>query len=273
MFPLLPLVSVIFLCLALEFQSLLALSGTLMRKTRNYEKRLQAIYEAESRLLYYLGGVGVDSVKTRQAGPWLEISSQAGKWGVVKVLAGSRSGFLSSRERRNRVEAFRSLLHQEILMGKQLKIKSGNRRLLGPAQDVSLEVENGDLLIDFWGNSSVCNFKTSGVLTLRGSATYDTLRLYSVGPMLIEGQVKIKWLEAFSVEQVEISGNVEFSGAVAANNGVNLNHHAKAAFPSSLLSVNGMVNYSDKNVSDSLLNPVFEDVPQTLLIPWGWSLL
>lgn len=269
----LPLVITVLFCITLMLTALMKLPGGVLRVERTLEKKLQAIYDAESQILLQLYGLPSHDVSVRQAGPWLELSSPAGTWGRVCVVAGRQYDSLSRASKRGLVERFRVTLNQEILLGKNIQTKSGNRRLFGPAQSMSLVVENGDLLVDVFGPAKVCNFKSYGTMTLRGAAEFDTLRVYSSGQMFFAGDLKINWLEAYSADRIEISGNVHFSGAAVANGSVLLRQHALAIYPSALLSLNAPVEYEPKNIADSLLLPAYEDDAGVSLVPFGWSLL
>ena len=262
----LSVVLVVLACLAFMASSLLLLPGSVIRVSKNLEKRLQSLYDDEAELLKFLHGLSAEGVLEQPVGPWLKL-----RRGDVYVMAGAKNDSISGREKRKIAERFRQNLNRTILMGKGFQTRSGNRRLFGLAQDVSLSVEGGDLLVDTEGECRSCNFKSTGQLSIAGSAVYDTLRLYSLGGIRFGGRIRVNWLEAFSADQVEFRGDVVFSGAVVANNGVLLRQHSLGTFPVSLLSLNGTVEYEPRNLSSTLLLPADEDVPGNRLIPFDWK--
>ena len=107
-----------------------------------------------------------------------------------------------------------------------------------------------------------------GAVELRGSAVFDTLRVYARGPLTIRGRTKVRWLEAFSEDRVEISGGVEFSGVVAARCEVIFPdgmRKVRLRYPSFVLSLES----SETAAADSMLLPGFVD---GILRPFEWRM-
>jgi hypothetical protein len=182
-------------------------------------------------------------------------------------------------------EGFKQQLNREITMVRPplaLEIKSGNRRYFGRDFPQALWVQEGDLLLDLDGGENSAaqafsgRFIADGSIDVRGSADVDTLRVYARGPIylrgsLLRGSVKIKWLEAFSEDRIEISRGVEFSGIaiarheVAFPNGVG---KAQMRYPSFVTAAESADLPLDLKL-DSILIPDFIDGD---LKPFEWRL-
>lgn len=279
----LPVVVVILLCVGFMVSALLSMPGGVLRKAKSLEKDLQTLYDSESRMLMHLEGFVDTSVDCAPAGPWVELSTPVDSLRRLKVLAGRRldssenSSQIPRLLKKNIVENFRTNLNREILLKKNLIIKSGNRRLMGPAENISLFVQDGDLLVDYFGSAQSCNFKSTGSISVRGSAMFDTLRLYAAGMIALSGHVRAGWLETYSSDQQEVSGNVRFSGALLADGLVVLRQRALGEYPSALMSLNDSVEYAPRNISAPLLLPARDlasDGNSFLsgLEPFRWSL-
>lgn len=276
----LPLVAGIVLSVTLLLTSLLQMPGGIRHVALRCLNNLQDIYDAESALLAYLNGLPEDyfkrnawnmhlpKVERSRFGPWAELSS-----GRIRVLAGvvCDSVLLQSYESRRRIyEGFHQVLNDEIMMAKPplaLQVKSGNRRILGRIASVSLWVRDGDLALNVEGTSSSCRFFVDGTAEIRGRAAFDTLRIYSRGPLYLRG-VKIRWLEAFSEERIEISQGVEFSGVAVARHEVtfpNGTSKMRRRYPSFVMSL----ETSETPLLDSMLVP---DFVEGKLKPFEWRL-
>jgi hypothetical protein len=192
------------------------------------------------------------------------------------VLAGiacdSGCRALRSRSLRREIyEGFRSQLNRDIMVVKpplRLQTKSGNRRLFGRIRPTALRVVDGDLSLDLEGGIASGRFMVDGAVELRGSAVFDTLRVYARGPLTIRGRTKVRWLEAFSEDRVEISGDVEFSGVVAARCEVAFPdgmRKVRLRYPSFVLSLES----SETVAADSMLLPGFVD---GILRPFEWRM-
>lgn len=261
------------LCVTLMLSSLLRFPGGVLKVASVLTKKQQAIYDGESEIMKYINGLPSENVMVSTLGPWQEVSVNVKSIGRLSVIAGAKNDSLSRQQKRDLAERFRSSLEREILLGPNIQLKWGNRRLLGRAstEAQSLVVQDGDILVNLYGIAGTCNFKTNGNLLVKGSASFDTLRLFSSGPIQISGSIRINWLEAFSADRVEIVGETRFSGVVASNNQVSLKQHSFAEFPSVLLSVNSSVEYEPQNIGASLLLPAVGSTSS--LVPIRWSLL
>ncbi|MCQ2124374.1 MAG: hypothetical protein MJZ25_09350 [Fibrobacter sp.] len=211
----LPLVLGIVLAVTCMLTALLRMPGGVGRIALREAERLQDIYDGESAILAELSGFpqgyfeGNDwgwklpEVTKEMRGPWMEYSA-----GNVRALTGIAIEGLSRLaygQRKLIADGLRENLKKEILMAPNLQAKSGNRRLFGGATSMSLMVQDGDLYLDLSGHAACGNFYSTGSLTLRGSARYDTLRLYSAGPLLIAGNISASYLEAYTAAEVDFS--------------------------------------------------------------------
>ena len=295
----LPLVLGILLTVTLLLTSLLQMPGGVRRVAMHRAQKQQQIYDAESALIAYLEGfpdgffksepwnVALPKVERSRRGPWADLSTPVGD-GRLHVLAGiacdSACNMLKSPKLRREIyEGFRLLLNQEITMVRPplaLQIKSGNRRILGhvSAHSQALWVQEGDLLLDMESGATGAEplsgrFMTDGAIDVRGSGDFDTLRVYARGPLylrgsLLRGPVKIRWLEAFSEDRIEITQGVVFSGVAIARHEVVLLGSARPAatrYPSFIMALES----SEIPVVDSVLVPDF--IPGNLKA-FQWSL-
>ena len=85
---------------------------------------------------------------------------------------------------------------------------------------MSLWVRDGDLSLNLEGNVQSCRFLVDGFTEVRGSASFDTLRIFSRGPLYLRGNLKVRWLEAFSEDRIEIFQGADFSGVAVARHEV-----------------------------------------------------
>jgi len=287
----LPMVLGILLAVTLLLTSLLQMPGGVRRVAMHRTQVQQQIYDAESALIAHLEGFSEEyfalpKVERSRRGPWADLSVQAGV-SRLHVLAGiacdSGCNMLKSRKLRREIyEGFKQQLNREITMIRPplaLKIKSGNHRLLGPApaHPQALWVQEGDLSLDMDGTTGTeplsGRFMAEGSIDVRGSVDFDTLRVYARGPLylrgsLLRGPVKIRWLEAFSEDRVEIAQGVEFSGVAIARHEVLFLGTARPAtmrFPSFAMALES----SEIPAVDSVLVPDF--IPGNLK-PFLWSL-
>lgn len=240
-------------------------------------------------------------VERSRLGPWAELSAMLPvPMGVsrvcsrdqsrVHVLAGikcdSACNMLKSPKLRREIyDGFKQRLNQEITMVRPplaLQIKSGNRRIIGRNGFVhdfppALWVQEGDLSLDIEEGAAGAEplsgrFMADGSIEVRGSAAFDTLRLYARGPIYLRGSslrsVKIRWLEAFSEDRIEIARGVDFSGVAIARREVAFSDPARPAtihYPSFLMSAE----------SSQILEPDSTLVPDFIpgdLTPFQWSL-
>lgn len=301
----LPLVLGILLTVTFLLTSLLQMPGGVRRVAMHRAQMQQQIYDAESALIAYLEGfpegyfaqepwnAAFSKVERSRLGPWADLSANLSASAGEKrihVLAGiacdSACGKLrSSKLRREIYEGFKQQLNREIMMVKPplaLQIKSGNRRIFSRdafGRDISpvLWVQEGDLMLDVEEGSAGAKplsgrFMVDGSIEVRGSATFDTLRLYARGPIYLRGSslrgAKIRWLEAFSEDRIEIAQGLEFSGVAIARREVvfsNFTRPPTIHYPSFVMSAEN----SEILALDSTLVPDF--IPGDL-IPFLWSL-
>ena len=125
-----------------------------------------------------------------------------------------------------------------------------------------MQVLDGDLTLDLDGEIPSGRFIADGSIEVRGRAEYDTLRVYARGPIyirgsLLRGSVKIRFLEAFSEDRIEISSGVEFSGVAIARHEV--------AFPNGADKV--MMHYPSFVMAAESANPAQELKTDSVLVP------
>ena len=306
----LPLVLGILLAVTLLLTSLLQMPGGVRRVAMHRAQKQQMIYDAESALIAYLEGLPTDyfrrepwnanlpKVARERLGPWADLSANlSAPTGEVlqrlHVLAGvacdSSCNMLKSHKLRREIyEGFKQQLNREITMVRPplaLEIKSGNRRILGTASAYfqALWVQEGDLLLDLDGNGNSSpqafsgRYMADGSIDVRGNADFDTLRLYARGPIylrgsLLRGSVKIRWLEAFSEDRIEISSGVEFSGVAIARHEIAFPNGAgkvRMRYPSFVMASES-ANLAQELKLDSILIPDF--IPGDLK-PFEWRLM
>ena len=305
----LPLVLGILFAVTLLLTSLLQMPGGVRRVAMHRAQMQQQIYDAESALIAYLEGfpkgyfarepwnAALPKVERSRLGPWTELSANlAAPMGEsrdqsrVHVLAGIKCDsdcnmLKSPKLRREIYEGFKQQLNREITMVRPplaLQIKAGNRRIIGRSGFVRdypsvLWVQEGDLSLDLDEGAAGAEplsgrFMADGSIEVRGSAAFDTLRLYARGPIYLRGSslhgAKIRWLEAFSEDRIEIARGVEFSGVAIARREVAFSDPARPAtihYPSFLMSAES----SEILAVDSTLVPDFIEGDLT---PFQWSL-
>ena len=277
----LPLVLGILLAVTILLTSLLQMPGGVRRIAMRSVQKQQRIYDAESALIAYLEGFPegyfkLPKVERGRLGPWADLSASVDSSRSVHVLAGiacdSACNMLKSAKLRREIyEGFKQQLNQEIMLVKpplKLEIKSGNRRIsyqnAGRIPSKALQVLDGDLTLDLEGKIPSGRFIADGSVEIRGNAEYDTLRVYARGPIyirgsLLRGSVKIRFLEAFSEDRIEISSGVEFSGVAIARHEVAFPNGAdkvKMHFPSFVMAAES-ANPAQELKTDSVLVPDF----------------
>ncbi len=283
----LPFVLGILLIVTILLTNLIRFPGGIRRLVLLAEQRQQWIYDAESALIAYQEGLPQDyfennpwnirlpKVVSGQMGPWALLSAEM-EGVTVQVLAGASCDspcplLRAYKVRRKIYDGFRSQLNRDIVMVEpplNLKTKSGNQRLFGPMESVALRVIDGDLSLNLDGRVSTGRFIVDGSVEVRGYAEFDTLRVYARGPLVLRGQTKVRWLEAFSESRVEIYRNLDFSGVVVARQEVsfpNGSEKVRFRYPSFVMALE---NYEMVGI-DSMLLP---DFAGGRIVPFEWNL-
>lgn len=275
----LPMVLGIVLAVSLVLTSLTHLPGGVRRIAVRLEREQQEIYDGESALLARMEhlpegyfdrepwNLRLPRVAECHRGPWRELTA-----GRVHVLAGAEPYEMSRRELLQMGEDFSKSLDESILNAPFLTIKSGNRRMMGPARSMSLYVQDGDLLVDLDGSASVGNFKSSGSLTVRGTAGYDTLRLYSSGPMSLSGHVTARWLEAYSADRIEVRQDFAFSGVIISRAGVDFRDKSRGFFPAVAFSLGQPLDSGEVRRAGRLPQAPYPAFTSGNLQPFEWSI-
>lgn len=267
----LTVVLMVLLAAMLLTSALLYLPGSVRRLAHHETRSLQKVYEAESAIIAFSQmypthyfeqkpwGFTLPDVQWETFGPWLRLKAAAGDAGEVSALAGAEFDSLSAGERRRLGEKLRLDLDQRMMKSENLEVMSGNRRFMGKADRKSIWVQEGDLLLDLDGEVKRFCAKVSGNVTVKGTAVYDTLRLYAAGTVAIRGQVKVRWLEAYGGDHVEVGQQAEFSGVLVGGHGVAIRDRGRGRFPAAAVAVDGPLEAEQKNLPDAeRLMPVDE---------------
>ena len=234
----LTLVMGILLVLSLLITALLQMPGGLRRYAMKTATQMQVVYNAESAILarlYHLppkARDGLPVVTERVVGPYLELCS-------LPVCAYAISLYTNLRfaDYYNGVQAYRESLRSQILESSGLKKKSGNRRFFAPPEHSYMQVQDGDLRLDFDASVPSANFWVSGDVIVAGGAVFDTLRIYALGNVTLRGRVRARYLEVAAGERVEVLGDVRFRGMVTAQHEIFVGEHAYADYPSVAIAI------------------------------------
>lgn len=234
--PVIGLVLTILLVATILATSILHVPGRILRQMKHYEQDLADMYLGESAIVawleqfppnYFSGSpwnLELPSVEEEKMFPWSKVSAVYGKPDEssrrIATSVGASFRTLGRDELRHVSEQLVANLNREILGRNNLKNKSGSRRLSGVGENISLNVTAGDLTLEFDGNVESVNIKCDGDVKLRGTAKYDTLRLYVMGNVDFAGSVSVRHLEVFSGGKMELSRSISFSGVIYSSGGI-----------------------------------------------------
>ena len=251
----LPLVLGVLLVLSILVTSMLRLPGPLRRTVVLVAKETQEMYRAESAVLLKLEGfpegyfADVPSVESRVLGPWTlwQTVQRTNGQNKFQFLLGGEFGRFSTSEWMRCAVALEQNLHERIMQANGLRNLSGNRRFFR-LDLAALNLSAGDLTLDLGGNEapgviperpSVRSFMANvdGDVKIRGSAHFDTLRIYATGTVLLQGNVTADFAEIFGLADVSVAGNVSLAGVLLSKQNIEISGRAKFKFPSVAIAV------------------------------------
>lgn len=242
----LPLILEIMLVLTILLSSLLYFPGGVRRIVTRTFFKIQEIYYAESSILAYLQNLPKDySPKLMEPqvddfGPYQRIcagyKNASGK-GLVCAFAVRAYENLYYAEWNDGMLGYRKNLRERILENENLKKVSGNKRILSSGQIPPLAVHDGDLRVHFDGNGGNANFYVEGALYMEGNISYDTLRVYAIGNVLIQGSVHVNFLELSCGDELEMAGEFSFRGMANARKKITARGKIFGLFPSMLVAL------------------------------------
>ena len=214
----LPLVAVLLLSLTLLFTTLLKTAGKSNPVMVRYKSDFVEFYKAESAVLLHLQGFPsgyypeLPAVQAEPFGPWEKICAAE-----ICFVAGVETHDLSFGEWLNGVSSYRSDLENRILETSSEKTLYGNRRFFQGEPLMSASIRQGDLEMDFVDTVRSASFWVEGTVLVRGKAHFDTLRLYTLGDVVFQGEVSVGYLELFTRGNFRAEDDVRFSGVVLAS--------------------------------------------------------
>jgi hypothetical protein len=258
----LPLVLGLLLVQSILVTSMLRLPGPLRQTVALVAKETQEMYLAESAVLSKLNGfpdgyfTDVPPVESRVLGPWMLWQTVWRTEGPVNKfqfrLGNAYSQFPTSEWMRCAV-LLEHNLHENIMHAKNLKNLSGNRRFFrldssGVQGAFAFNVSGGDLTLDLGGNEFLGGIpkpflahsfmaNVEGDVKIRGTAHFDTLRIYATGTVLLQGSVSADYAEIFGLAGVAVTGKVSFAGMLLSKQSIEISDRAKLNFPSIAVAV------------------------------------
>lgn len=237
----LPLIFVIFLCLGICVASMFYLPMNTNRVMLKKAREMQCLYNAESSIVASLAGFPdgyfqeLPVVKRLQNGPYgnicapVEASCQIGTKKIcVSVVERFRN--IPANEWMRATERYRKEFHSHIVLNVRDSV-SGNKRFFRLPAFHSLRILNGDLLLDAPDSVRSAAYLVDGNVTVKGTAFFDTLRIYSRGIVSIGENVAVNHLEVVGTE-IELVGNARVRGLLLASRRIECSGRAEARFPS-----------------------------------------
>ena len=247
----LPLVLGVLLVLSILVTAMLRLPGPLRRTVALVAKETQEMYWAESAVLLKQEGfpegyfADVPSVESRVLGPWTlwQTVQRTDGQNKFQFLLGGESGRFSTSEWMRCAVALEQNLHERILQADGLRLLSGNRRFFR-LDLAALNLSAGDLTLDLGGSEvpgggNVRSFMANvdGDVKIRGSAHFDTLRIYATGTVTTQGNVTVDFVEIFGLASVSVAENVSLAGVLLSKQNIEISGRAKLKFPSIAIAV------------------------------------
>lgn len=238
----LPLVLVIFLCLGILAINLFHLPGRMRRATLRLNREMQCIYDAESGVVAHLAGFpkgyfhNIAAADELALGPYRQICVPLGegcRLGGNSLCALGVEPFreISVGDWMRATERYRRELLNLLESRAVLKSASGNRRFFKLPAVHFLHLRDGDLLLDAGGQVQSAGYLVDGNVTVKGSAIFDTLRIYSRGNVSIGGEVAVGHLEVSGTE-ITLDGGARVRGLLLASRRVECSGRALARYPS-----------------------------------------
>lgn len=235
----LPVVLAVLLAVSIMLAGLLQLPFAASRYALRKAEFTSGAYLAESAIILRLAGFpqgyfkDFPRVSERVVGPWLELRAGslmalAGK----ERLGGERPAYADWADG---AEAYRrSLLSRvETVCAKV----SGNRRFFKTEPRMHYCIESGDLTVNADGYSNSMSFFVEGSVVMKGAFYVDSLWIFAKGPVSIGGNVRAKWVEIYSDEDVLVEGDAVLRAHMWGRLGVRFSGKALAYFPSVVLAM------------------------------------
>ena len=214
----LPLVAILLLALSLLFTTLLKSAGHLNPVLVRYKSDFEEFYRAESAVLLHLQGFPsgyypeLPQVQAEPFGPWERICAEK-----ICFVAGVEPQGVSFWDWTNGMSGYRSGLEKRIQEAASEKVLYGNRRYFQGEPVMTGSVHHGDLEMNFSDTVRSANFWIEGTVLVRGRAHFDTLRLYALGDVVMQGEVSVDYLELVSQGVFRAEDDVRFRGIVLAS--------------------------------------------------------
>lgn len=269
----LPLVAVLLLSLTLLFTTLLKSAGHMNPVYARFKSDFENFYKAESAVLLHLQGFPsgyypeLPPVQAEPFGPWEKIcasavvdsSGKASGVGELCFVAGTEPHDVSFWEWSNGMSAYRADLEKRLQEMTAEKDLYGNRRYFQGEQFMSGAIHQGDLEMNFSDSVRSASFWVEGTALVRGKAHFDTLRLYSLGDVVFQGEMSVGYLELFTRGGFRAEGDVRFRGMVLASS-FRMQDRARSLFPTAIVAT-----WSESDENETAQNS--EDDPGGILFP------
>jgi len=269
----LPLVAVLLLSLTLLFTTLLKSAGHMNPVYARFKSDFENFYKAESAVLLHLQGFPsgyypeLPPVQAAPFGPWERIcasavvdsSGKASGVGELCFVAGTEPHDVSFWEWSNGISAYRADLEKRLQEMTAEKDLYGNRRYFQGEQFMSGAIHQGDLEMNFSDSVRSASFWVEGTALIRGRAHFDTLRLYSLGDVVFQGEMSVGYLELFTRGGFRAEGDACFRGVVLASS-FRMQDRARSLFPTAIVAT-----WSESDEDETAQNS--EDDPGGILFP------
>ncbi len=269
----LPLVAVLLLSLTLLFTTLLKSAGHMNPVYARFKSDFENFYKAESAVLLHLQGFPsgyypeLPPVQAEPFGPWEKIcasavvdsSGKASGVGELCFVAGTEPHDVSFWEWSNGISAYRADLEKRLQEMTAEKDLYGNRRYFQAEQFMSGAIHQGDLEMNFSDSVRSASFWVEGSVLIRGRTHFDTLRLYSLGDVVFQGEMSVGYLELFTRGGFRAEGDACFRGVVLASS-FRMQDRARSLFPTAIVAT-----WSESDENDTAQNS--EDDSGGILLP------
>lgn len=269
----LPLVAVLLLSLTLLFTTLLKSAGHMNPVYARFKSDFENFYKAESAVLLHLQGFPsgyypeLPPVQAEPFGPWEKIcasavvdsSGKAPGVGELCFVAGTEPHDVSFWEWSNGMSAYRADLEKRLQEMTAEKDLYGNKRYFQAEQFMSGAIHQGDLEMNFSDSVRSASFWVEGSVLIRGQAHFDTLRLYSLGDVVFQGEMSVGYLELFTRGGFRAEEDACFRGVVLASS-FRMQDRARSLFPTAIVAT-----WSESDENETAQNS--EDDPGGILFP------
>ena len=269
----LPLVAVLLLSLTLLFTTLLKSAGHMNPVYARFKSDFENFYKAESAVLLHLQGFPsgyypeLPPVQAEPFGPWEKIcasavvdsSGKASGVGELCFVAGTEPHDVSFWEWSNGMSAYRADLEKRLQEMTAEKDLYGNKRYFQAEQFMSGAIHQGDLEMNFSDSVRSASFWVEGSVLIRGRAHFDTLRLYSLGDVVFQGEMSVGYLELFTRGGFRAEEDACFRGVVLASS-FRMQDRARSLFPTAIVAT-----WSESDENETAQNT--EDDPGGILFP------